>query len=202
MKNNLLKDIIDNLIKSDSDKNNKHIEFGALIEDLQLDYSIEYDINYDRNDLLRCYYIASHICTDTEVGILAYFFNDELACVSTQSGRKSDENISGWTSLDMAMKVKEYIKSLAFHEEEKLTIEILDIEQDLGIGYPIEYTGQNLSNSVIYEGIPRIVLEDKSKGYTNFHNIIIDKDGVKTEVDIRDCLSPFRITSNADYFSR
>ena len=206
MQNRTLGYLIDNIIKDKFSANECWVDIEVFQDELKIDYDTFYNIesNLNKNTDLRAYYIASHICTDTEVGILAYFLKDELVCVTKQSFRKSRLGMIGWVSKEKAEETKEYLLSLVvIDEDEELELELLEFDYDMGIGYPVEYTGQNISNSVIFEDEVCRVIEDNSKGYTNFHNIVIVKpNGDTITVDIRDCKIPYRITENSDLFSR
>jgi len=195
MKLYTLRYVIDNIIKDENSKNDKYINFDIFFEEFNLNGSID----YNKNDDLRCFRIASHICTDTEVGIRAYFLKDEFICLTHQSARKSSENIVGWASLEIAKKTESYVKSLIVHEDKK-PIDILDMDEIFGSGYKVNYTGQMTSTHVIYNDEFCEVLEDKSDGYSNFYNIVILYKDEKITVDIRDCETPLRIIENKDKF--
>jgi len=192
--------IIDNLIKPDRETKDTWIDFSIFKDDLNILYSDLDLVDWEKNTDLRTYNIASHICTDSEVGISAYFLKDELVCISKQSFRKSSEDIVGWVSEALATKTKEYIISLIPEDNKGVNIDILDMKQDMGEGYNVEYTGQMISKYVIYEDQFCLVTEDNSKGYTNFHNIKVMLEGNEIEIDIRDCTTPYRITENKNLF--
>jgi len=202
MKHYSLQYLIDNIIKGKYSQENQWININCLAEDLNMTNISFDDIDYEKNLDLRVYPIATHICTDTEVGLFAYFLNDECVCISRQVARKNPEEVIGWMSKELAEKTKKYIKSLLPKENEELDIEILDFEVDMEEGYYVEYTGQMTSHDVIYDNKLRKVIEDKNHGNTNFHNITIDIDGVNTIVDIRDCKTPYRINEFSDSFNR
>jgi len=111
-----------------------------------------------------------------------------------------DEVIIGWASEEIALKTKNYIEKLLETEEPELSLDILDMDLDMGEGYYIEYTGQSISNKVIYKNVICNVIKDVNNNYTNFHNIEILFDGNTITVDIRDCLSPYRIEDNKNMF--
>lgn len=107
------------------------------------------DISYVNQERLKAYWLGSWQCTDTTVGYKVYFLDDEPVAFSSQSGRKSDEYFK-WFGLDNAQKVKEYLLSLLLEEESKLNIEVCDLNDELGIGYQIQFNSQVLNSDNVY----------------------------------------------------
>lgn len=165
-----LKDIIANLDKSA--KNMDGVDLEAMSTEVGY-VSNSWLISQDRdNPRMKSYWIANHICTDTWVGYRAYFLDDVFVCCSHQGARKSDE-VYTWVSVEAKIQVKEYIKSLdtvAIEEEEA---SLLDMEEDMGDGYPIQYTEQMLRNKVLYNGGIVEVVRDDGDGYKNCHTITV-----------------------------
>lgn len=64
----------------------------------------------DNVRLTYCYYYR-WICTDTEVGIRVWYFDNKPVCVSWQPYRKSGEEF-GWISEEDYNNVKKYLHSL------------------------------------------------------------------------------------------
>lgn len=73
---------------------------------LELGVRFYYDkLDEEQNDLTAYLHpLASWICTDTAVGLTFYFFKDEFVAVTSQSGRKMDENFH-WISEEARKKV-------------------------------------------------------------------------------------------------
>lgn len=63
--------------------------------------------------------IYTWICTDTEVGIFAYFFEENVVCFSFQTARKMPKNYY-WASTEAAQNVHDFIKTLLLEEENTL----------------------------------------------------------------------------------
>lgn len=186
-----LKTIIENLDKS----TNNEDDVRWISEELLLELSIQDSWNSveqkEADIRLKCYWLGKHICTDTWVGIRAYFLDDNLACVSCQPSRKSDETFK-WVSKDMFDNVKHYIESLIEKEDDVCSPVMLDLEQEFGDGYLIQYTGQLLTKDVMYKEEMVKVIKDSSEGYTNFHNITIKhQNGEDSVVDVRDIVVPW-----------
>jgi len=194
--------IIDNIIKDKYNSEEKYLDFSIFEDDLNISYMDLDNVNYEKNNDLRAYFISSHLCTDTDVGIKAYFLKEECVCVTKQTARKSPEVIFGWVSEELAQKTKDYILSLIHEKNNELNIDILDLNFDMKDGYGVEYTEQMTSKVVFYKGETCTVLEDKSNGYTNFHNIKIEFKNKEIEIDVRDCVTPFRIIQNQNMFKR
>lgn len=188
------KDIIANLDKSESNRDNS---CTWDLSDLQLELGIcQEDVQQDKdNPRLKCYWIANHYCTDTYVGLRAYFFDCKFVAQSYQPARKSDESFE-WTSKEGALKVRDYILSLSLDNDE-FSIKIMsDIEEDMGQGYQVEYVGQLLTKDVIYnnENVKVIKEQEMVDGKYNFHTITIEyQNGKQEEIDIREIFIPWKV---------
>ena len=78
-----LSEIINNL-----DKSRKNTE-APQWDKISSQFSNINPISWSGDTRLKCYWVAKHLCTDTQVGILAYFLDDEFICISHQTSRKS-----------------------------------------------------------------------------------------------------------------
>lgn len=186
----LLKDIITNLDKSDHNCcDNIKWDMETLIQDLNLSC---YGVNQSETYRLKSYWVGKHLCTDTHVGIKAYFLDDEFVCLGVQQARKSDESIR-WLSDECASNVRQYILSLS--NEDSYYSELLDMEEDFGDGYQVEFTGQLLTKVVNYKGDLVTVVKDNGQGFTNFHTITVEKDNQLFEVDVRGVHVPWPVTT-------
>lgn len=67
-----------------------------------------YDCNEEFAHRVKKYWIHSWRCTDTTVGLAAYYFDDNLVAISSQSCRKTDEMIQ-ITSIEAYVKLHEFI---------------------------------------------------------------------------------------------
>ena len=74
---------------------------------------------------LKAYWGTSWICTDTEVGLLFYFLNDELICCSWQIARKEKEAFY-FVSEETVEKLRAYIFEKLSEQEMDLNIEFID----------------------------------------------------------------------------
>ena len=136
-----LKEIIANLDKSD--KNSCYPDIDRMINDMGI-----YGYISENADRLKGYYFLNWQCTDTFVGGRAYFFDDVLVATSWQNARKSYEDFQ-WVSKDAYKTVKNYLLSLI--EENEPHIDIVDLEEEFGVGYPVSYGSQIITDSVIYK---------------------------------------------------
>lgn len=83
---------------------------------------------WDDCEEMKCYFLISWYCTDSWVGVRAYFLNGEFVAISSQIGRKYDQEFE-WVSKEAYYKVKEYIASKTLLS--KIDIPIIDYEQDI-----------------------------------------------------------------------
>ena len=99
----------------------KYVDFEGMLES---EFSIYEFISQPDNDikLTYCYY-HRWICTDTEVGIRVWYFENVPVCISYQPYRKSDEEFA-WLNEESFKKVRDYAYSLK--EEDEFHINLID----------------------------------------------------------------------------
>ena len=81
------------------------------------------------NKRMKVMPINTWICTDTLVGVFAYYFDGNFVALSFQSARKSD-TFFHWVSKAEALSVREFIRSLS-DENEPLEITLLDPDNEV-----------------------------------------------------------------------
>jgi len=118
-------------------------------------------------DRLVSYYVASWYCTDSFVGMKVYFFDDVPVALSTQTGRKSDENIR-WVSQELFDEVFNYV--LSFKEPETGNCHTLNLEEEILDMYPINFYEQLFDyhkTKAVYQGKDVTVLRGNPSGNEN-----------------------------------
>ncbi len=90
-------------------------------------FGVYIDWSEEFEDRLTKHFIneASWICTDQRVGIAVYQLDGQVVAVSTQTGRKSDEDIS-FVSTEAFEKVKTFILSLVRNDEDQPNLVTMD----------------------------------------------------------------------------
>jgi predicted Fe-S protein YdhL (DUF1289 family) len=148
---------------------------------------------YDFDDRFKCYWIGRHYCTDTHVGIRAYYLDGKPVCASCQPARKSEETFE-WISKEAANKVLKYMRELAKEKGQELEVSIMDPEQEWPEGYAISYATQVMDDWVMWEGkkYPVDKASTTRDAYIDKFIIIETEDG-KRKVELSDCLFPWRI---------
>lgn len=140
-----LRDIAKKIDKSK--KNQDEVDISNISEELDINF-----YGWIEQDRLVCYWIGNWYCTDSWVGYRMYFLDDEPVAVSTQNGRKSDEQFE-WFGKETACKVRDYILSIIPKEE--LSIKLCSLDDDIGDSYKISFNTQVLDWSrAKYEGEP------------------------------------------------
>ena len=82
--------------------------------------------------------LITWLCTDTQVGLYAYYFDNELVAISYQSARKSDLNLF-WVSTELREKMREFVLSLYTSEQDSDGFWLIDDEiSDAGIDNCLE----------------------------------------------------------------
>jgi len=176
-------------VRRDEDNEDSWIDPGTFKEELDA-WHLEL---YDFDDRFKSYWIARHYCTDSRVGLRAYYLDGEPVCGSHQGGRKCEESFE-WISQEAAEKVLEYMKELAEERGQKLNVNILNPEDELGDGYYIKFATQVMDYTVIYDG-KEYPVDKESTNRQSYINefIVIETEEGKKKVDLEDCLFPWRI---------
>ena len=176
-----LRELVKNINKSD-----KRLECNPDFEGLANSLDI-YDFYYSEDIRLKAYFIKVWYCTDSWVGIRAYFLDDEFIAISEQKGRKCDERFE-FVSVELAKKVRDYIFELKNVEEfSPSIIKILDeeIEDDT---YSIEFAEQIIHKSAYLNGEKVKIVKCRwpgRLGSENFHKVEILHNGENKTVDCR-----------------
>lgn len=150
-------------------------------------------IDSDKDYGFREFWLARHLCTDTHVGVKAYYWNNKLICISHQAARKSDENFE-WVSKEVYQEVGQYIRSLV-EDDETFEVDLLNLEEELPDYYHIEYAGQFIDEKVLYNGKAYTIKQQPRSlnGEINFNSVVVvGEDNLPLTVDCRDLKTPWR----------
>lgn len=185
-----IKDIITKVNKSKQFEDK--IFIGAIAQQLNMGYVD----NYDDQDRLTSYWIGSWYCTDSYVGYKVYFFDNEPVAISSQTGRKMDEEIE-WLSKEAYKKVKEYVLTFVVAEED--TPPLANMDEELGESYKINFNSQlfDYHNDIpLFNGQQvKIIEEEKKKENHGIDQNVKIKlaDGTEKWVSVRELDFPFNI---------
>lgn len=170
------------------------VDFETIGEDLGLSWEEIEEIEESKNERIRTEFVSCHYCTDEYVGLEAYFLDGELICLTHKAARKSNKQVVGWVSQELAQETKDYIKSISKKKDSVFEVEILNLEEDIGDSFKVEYTNQLIHKNIRYKNeMHKVVLSpDKDiNGKSNFHEIVIEKEGCEKRVDVRDLEIPY-----------
>lgn len=142
------------LSKLDLSKKEKYyIDHDFLSE---FDFNL-YDIDTDKINL-ECIRIITWYCTDSWVGIKVILLDDNPICVSTQQGRKCDENFE-WISKEAYLKMKKIVEQAKIENEK--SISLLNLEEEFGEYYKISFADElipRFHKSAFFKG-ERVLVE-------------------------------------------
>lgn len=175
---------------SEIDFNNKKLKSDPNWAHLSRCFDIN-DFGWSDDTRLSCYYIKVHYCTDSWVGIKAYFFDNRFVAISEQLGRKHNEEFS-FVSDEEAKNVRNYLLSLQeVIERDNFDLLDCDLDNEISDTYKIEYNTQILHNTALLNGVEIKILKKnfqhegiESKNY--FHSVEIEHNGKKEIIDCRD----------------
>lgn len=150
-----------------------------------------YELYYSDNERLKCFFIKKWYCTDSYVGVRAYFLDDEFVAISNQYGRKMSEEFS-FISKDSINKVKKYLESLV-EETDQTDLDLIEddeLDEEITSTYKIEYNSQILHKEAFLNNEKVQIIKnhynfDERDKY--FHTVKIKLSNGKTkEVDCRE----------------
>lgn len=190
------KKLIENVDKSES--NRSDVDLMQLGEREFDKYDIPW-LNHDQTPL-KSYWYARWICTDTWVGGLLYFFEDEFVALSWQSARKSYEEFY-WVSKEAYEKVGNYLESIRQVEHHMSTVNFLeDLEEEIHDGYQISYGSMLLpihyKVDVTFKGRTGKIVKSwphHNEDVKKWRNVVIEFEDDKTtlEVSLEDVVFPY-----------
>lgn len=182
--------MLENLIKDE----NTEDRLWNVPDDLLYEFNLQQhsDLSLEDTDRFKCYWLAKHLCTDSHVGFRVYFLDDKPIAVSHQAGRKCDENFE-WVSMEAFKNTHSFLLSL-IEDDELPTPTLVDLGEEIGEGYSVNYVGQLLTKHVMYDNCMVVVTKEEEtvNGKYNF-DIIEIKHPIKglMEVKITDILVPW-----------
>jgi hypothetical protein len=176
---------------SEIDFNNETLKCDPDWEELGEIFNIPY-LYYSDDERLTCYFIKRWYCTDSWVGLRAYFLDGEFVAVSNQTGRKMDEEFE-FLDEPTTQKLKEYLRSLV-EEESGVNVTYLnegDLEVEIPNTYKIQYNTQILHKTAFLNGevveIHKTRLTNDMSNKDYFHSVEVKKEnGDIVKVDCRD----------------
>jgi hypothetical protein len=151
-----------------------------------------FDLYYSDDERLKCYFIKKWYCTDSYVGMRAYFLDGNLVAISSQIGRKMDEEFH-FMSDEYAKIVKTYLQSLVEPIEDIKNYDIINensLDEEIPETFKIQYNTQILHKTALLNGERVEIIKsryswDDKENY--FHTIKIKKyDGTTIEIDCRE----------------
>lgn len=189
-----LRDIIEQIDKTQTSS----VEARKIFNAVDLSYS--YDIDDDKlEERLRAYYVHKWYCTDTWVGYMLYFLDDEFVATSLQTARKNDTNFK-FASKEAFEKVRKFLETLSVPPESEY--DLVDLEDVIDEEQPVHFSGEILSPYVNYKGQKVQVVNRRLEGdwmYQN-HNIEVKhEDGSTSVVKVEDITIPICLDKTKDY---
>lgn len=182
-----LKQISERIDKSSA--NEKTVDIMQLANDfnINLDWWIE-------QDRLKAYWMGGWNCTDTWVGYIMYFLDDEPVGVSSQLARRSDTEYE-WFGVESATKVRDYLLSL-IEKDDSINVAYASLDEEIGEGYTIGFNSQIVhGNEATLDGKDVIVIEKIKHTQWGIDTKVVVQfsDGKTEEVEITDLLFKFNL---------
>ncbi len=187
-----LREIINNLDKS------KENSDWINLEEFANEFGINQYMSPPDDIRISAYYFLKWYCTDSYVGGRVYFLDDKPICISWQKGRKGDEKFS-WISQESYEQTHKYILSLV-EQDNKKTIDPIDLDEDWGPGYPVDFSSQLLTDTVFhiptntYVEVVKKYNDHSSEGIKDWRFVDVKFDDGKVEkIPMSDILVPYEV---------
>jgi hypothetical protein len=181
-----LNDLIKNI-----DFNNKKLESTPDWEELARIFNV-LDLYWSDDTRLKAYFIKTWYCTDSWVGIRAYFLDGEFVALSNQSGRKGDEDFE-FVNKESAKKVEDYLRSLVVENRVEPYFDILEgLDDEIPSTYKIQYNTQILHKTALLNGekVEIVKTNYESEGIKSpnyFYTVMIKhSNGKKEEINCKE----------------
>lgn len=147
----------------------------------------------DFQDRFKAYWIQKNLCTDTWVGIQAYFLDDVFVAASSQVYRKSGKNYS-WVSDESFQSVFKYLSETSTSKQ----YSIINMDEDFGDGYTVEYASALLTDSGFYNGKDCTVIKRYGVNYEGSSDMwskidVKFEDGEVITIDVADFIIPYSL---------
>lgn len=160
---------------------------------------------FAESERLTSSYISCWYCTDAYVGTKVYFFDGKAVAVGHKPYRKADEDIE-WISEESFYIVREYVKNIIEEHDEKPSIDLIDLDNEMGEFYKIQFRGNVFSyqrENCFYNGLKvKMIKDDESifewmktqeSKYIECYTTIQFEDGTIKNVLVKDLDFPYNI---------
>lgn len=193
------------------------MKFKELVENVNKEHGendipeeVFYDLGFGEYSwIVDCkvigYRVMKWLCTDTWVGLTLYFLNDEFVFYTSQSARKSDNNIV-WKDKESKQKVKAYIlENIGEEEDDSEYLSEYEYNEEMGDGFHVNYGSQLLTKDVFYVDnnykfeVKVIKIFERYEDIKLWGSIGIQfEDGLTKVVPLSDILIPYDVKENKE----
>ena len=164
----------------------KPFEKDPSWSELSSELGIEY-LDWSEDERLKSYWLQTHFCTDTYVGISLYFLDGEFVCIEYKHARKSTAEFEFFSNKKVE-ELKLYLLSLVEKDEPNYLLINFNEYEDI-LEYNIEYSSQLLPQFHkfgCYDG-ENVEVISYYRDYKHFHDVLIKyPNNVEKWIDVRD----------------
>lgn len=183
------RELIDNIDKSFT---TGYYDGMELFEEFHLPYS--YDCPNLEEHGFSEYQLGVRYDSDTYVGIMATFFEDEFAFISVKKGRKMNSTFH-WASQEMHDKIYAKLKALLTPPIDEP--QFVEFDDEMPAGIAIVYGSEVGYGNVVLTETGEIwkvtTFYNRYEDIKKWKNLHIERDGVTKEVTTSDVLIPWKI---------
>lgn len=188
-----MREAIENVLKTDQNSTCIDLdEIGAEVG-YQNIHDFDYTSFYNR---LKGYFITRKLCTDTWVGIVAYFIDDEFVFITEQTARRSGIDFK-FAELGSEDTVRDFLTSLELYGENPQNAYI-DMDEEIGDTYKHDANYSIITSDAILDSTGekiKLKMNHLSRnGFTTMKTI----DGDEFEVLNSDLLERDKVVGTAE----
>jgi hypothetical protein len=146
--------------------------------------------NCDFSQRVKKHWLSKWMCTDTWVGMAAFYMDGEPVAVSRQTARKSDEEIE-FISKEAAEKIRKYIVELTADPDDT---KLADLDAEVGDHYTVHWTRALLVKKGMYNGVEVTLTHPSAHAMELSKTVkVTTPDGAVVEIGIEDFKIPYHI---------
>lgn len=161
----------------------KNPSWSELSSELGID-----DLYWSDDERLKSYWVQTHFCTDTYVGLSLYFLDGEFVCIELKPARKSTAEFEFFSNKKVEQ-LKLYLESLVEKDESNYLLINFNEYEDNILEYHLDYSSQLISQFHkfgYYDG-EKVEIMSHYDDYENLYDVLIKyPNNDERWIDVRD----------------
>jgi hypothetical protein len=143
----------------------------------------------------QAYYAGPWLCTDTWVGTTVIFHNNQAILFVHQSARKNSPDYAFVGGKETATRLRATLMALV--PEPELNVDEVDLDEEVGDGFKVNYSSQLLDKEVIIDATgERAAVVQRFHAYKDikrWSDVVVEVDGARREITMDEVTVPWRV---------